>query len=151
MQVREWHFRRNCSLSPRQLGGFYMSLCGASLTVAGYFAARGAWFVLLFAFLELAAVGAAFLLYARHATDRERIALADDCLLVELVRADNPVQFRFDPQRTRVSVPDRGRELVGLVESGAPDGRVEVGRYLDERRRREFARELLQEMHRINR
>ncbi|MGN6702679.1 MAG: DUF2244 domain-containing protein [Burkholderiaceae bacterium] len=115
MHVREWHFRRNCSMSPRQLGVFYMSLCGASLAVAGYFAARGAWFVLLFAFLELGAVGAAFLLYARHATDRERIALADDCLLVELVRCDSSVQFRLDPHRTRVSVPGARQELVGLV------------------------------------
>ena len=71
----QWELRRNCSLTPRQLLGFYLGLCGVSLLVAGLAWGLGARLVMPFAWLELALVGAALLVHARHATDRERILL----------------------------------------------------------------------------
>ncbi|WP_373281449.1 DUF2244 domain-containing protein [Herbaspirillum rubrisubalbicans] len=46
-----------------------------SLTVALGFTLHGAWTILFFSVIELLAVGAAMLVYARHATDCEVVAL----------------------------------------------------------------------------
>lgn len=139
MVKREWTLSRNCSITPRQLGLAYAALCAVSLCVAIFFTWRGAWYVLGFSVLELVAVGSAFLLYARHATDRERIALTDDCLLVELIQVERVRQYRLDPQWIRVDMPESRSRLIGLESRGT---RVEVGRFLTEYIRREFAREL---------
>lgn len=74
----------------------------------------------------MSAVGATFFLYARHASDREHIALIDGCLLVELIQKEQVRQFRLDPRWTRVEspVPVYRDELIGLEVSGM---RVEVG------------------------
>ncbi len=98
---------------------------------------------MVFAVLEMAAVATAFVYFGRHATDRECIALNEAELVVELVRAEKISQFRLDPWRTRVAMPALRHGLIGL-EGNA--GRVEVGRFLTERKRREFARELNQEL-----
>lgn len=139
MAIREWVLKRNCSLTPRQLVVAYSALCASALIVAAYFLMHGAWYVLGFAFLELLAVGSAFLWFARHATDRECIALTEDCLLVELVETEQVQQVRLDPRSTRVESPKIYGGLVRLEANGTC---VEVGRFVAERRRREFAGEL---------
>ncbi len=143
MATREWILKRNCSMSPGQLARAYLALCVASLLVASYFAARGAWLVPVFSVLELTAVAVAFVYFGRHATDREYVALSDSGLLVELVQAEHVRQYRMDPNRTRVALPALRHGLIGLESNGI---RVEVGRFLTERRRQEFARELNQEL-----
>jgi len=139
MIVREWVLKRNCSMSPRQLILAYMAVCAGSLVIATFFAVSGAWYVLGFAVLEVLAVGISFLMYARHASDREHIALVEDCLLVEQIQTDQVRQFRLDPRRTRVEPPGVGNRLVRLEANGI---NVEIGRFLTEWKRREFAREL---------
>jgi uncharacterized membrane protein len=139
---QQWVLKRNCSITPRQLGGLYAALCAASLSVALLCTWRGAWFVLVFAVLELGAVGAAFLIYARHAMDADYLALAPDALEVEVVQGAIVKKFKFDPRRTRVEVADDRQGLVVLEESGAGVARVEVGRFLTQWKRRELARQL---------
>lgn len=134
-----WNLKRNCSLSPRQLLSVYGLLCLTSLLVATFFTLRGAWYVMGFALLEMSAVGWAFLVFARHATDRETISLNDECLLIELVLREQVREFRLDARAIRVALPTSRTGLVCLEANGA---RVEVGRFLTEWRRREFAREL---------
>ena len=70
-QAIHWFLGRNCSVSPTQLGWMYASLCVVSLGIGTIFWFQGAVMILPFAWLELAAVGVAFLAYARHAADRE--------------------------------------------------------------------------------
>lgn len=139
MAAREWVLKRNCALSPAQLGWAFTMLCALSLLVASAFALHGLWFVFGFSLLETLAIGVAFLLYARHATDREYIALDANGLLIELVIREQVTQYRLDPRYTRVEPPARGRPLIGLEANGT---RVEVGRFVTESRRRELAREL---------
>jgi uncharacterized membrane protein len=136
---QQWVLKRNCSITPRQLGGIYAALCCASLIVALLCTWQGAWFVLVFAVLELSAVGAAFLVYARHATDADYVALEPDRLVVEVVQGAIVKKFSFDPHSTRVDVVDGRRGLVVLEGCGA---RVEVGRFLTQWKRREFAQQL---------
>jgi len=143
MMRREWDLKRNCSIAPRQLASFYAGMCATSLLVAVVCTLRGAWFVLVFAALEMLAVGIAFLIYARHATDREHIAMQDDCLLVELIQAQEIRQYKLELRSIRILWQASRRELIGLEAEGV---RVEVGRFLTEWRRREFVRELKQEL-----
>jgi uncharacterized membrane protein len=143
MATREWILKQNCSISPRQLAKAYAVICAASLMVAVFFTMRGAWVVMMFALLELTAVATAFLYFARHATDHEHIALTDNCLKIELVRGERKWQYRFDPHRTKVALPVLRHGLIGLEANG---DRIEVGRFLTEWRRREFARELKLEL-----
>lgn len=139
MAQREWTLKRNCSISPRQLAWFYASLCLVSLLLSGFFTLQGAWYVLVFSLLEMSAVGFAFLYYARHACDREHIVLHQDCLMVELIESDRSRQFRFDARLLRVAPPGSQHGLVRLEAAGT---RLEVGRFLTQFRRREFALEL---------
>ncbi len=143
MATREWLLKKNCSISPSQLAKAYMALCVASFLVASYFVVHGAWFVMVFAVLEMAAVAAAFIYFGRHATDRELIALGDQGLVVELVQAEQVSQYRMNPLHTRVAWPAIRHGLIGLEANGS---RVEVGRYLTEKKRQELAKELKYEL-----
>ncbi|GAB3538026.1 hypothetical protein GCM10027343_02700 [Noviherbaspirillum agri] len=122
----------------------YAVLFILSFAVAAAFMALGAWHVFAFTILEMVAVALAFLHYARHATDHERIALMDDCLLVEQVLAGETRQVRLDPYWTRIALPRHARELIALEARGV---KVEVGGFVTEARRRQFAQELRQELH----
>jgi uncharacterized membrane protein len=139
MVAREWVLRRNCSLTPRESGLAVLGICAFMLLLAMGFAMRGAWYVFWFAGAEALAVGVSFLLYARHATDRERIALGEDGLLIELVQMERVTRIRLDPRATRVDPPASDHPLIGLEANGA---KVEVGRFLTEWKRLELAREL---------
>ncbi len=143
MATREWISKKNCSISPRQLAKAYMALCVASFLVASYFVVHGAWLVMVFAVLEMTAVAIAFLYFGRHATDRELIALGDEGLVVQLVQAEKVSRYWMNPLLTRVELPELRHGLIRLEAEG---DRVEVGRYLTDKKRREFAHELKNEL-----
>ncbi len=143
MATCEWILKKNCSITPRQLLKAYAALCGASFLVALYFLLHGAWVVMVFAVLEMTAVAAAFLYAGRHATDSERIVLSEAELTVELVWAESVRQYRMNPWHTRIVMPVMKHGLIGLEAHG---DRVEVGRFLTERKRQAFAKELRQEL-----
>jgi uncharacterized membrane protein len=135
----EWTLKRNCCLTPRQLGSAYALLVGFSCVAAGVFLIHGLWHVLAFAILEMAGVGVAFLNYGLHATDQEHITLIGDCLLVEREQAGKRQQIRLDPHFTRVDVPRCPRDLIRLEARGV---QVTVGRYVTQNRRRQVGCEL---------
>lgn len=135
----EWVLKRNCSLAPRQLALVFCSLSAVSLAIAGMFAAGGAWLVLPFAMLEVMALGVAFVVYARHAADYERIVLCRDCLLVESCRGARVRREQCPAAWTRVEYSGTRRELIGLVASGR---RIDVGRFVPESERRDLALQL---------
>ncbi|MDC8757568.1 DUF2244 domain-containing protein [Janthinobacterium fluminis] len=139
MHQPEWLLKRNCSLSPRQLGMAYGVLCLLSFAIAAAFALSGYWYVPVFSIVEMGAVACAMLYYARHAADYEHIALRDNCLLIEQVRAGQMRQTRLDPYWTRIGEPRRDNALIRLEARGVA---VEVGRFVTDARRRQVAREL---------
>ncbi len=134
-----WRLRRNCALSPRQLGLVYLSLCMASLAIGGFFLALGAPWVLFFAGVELLAFGAALLVFARHATDREELTLVGPSLQVEQ-HYGSQVQLT-DLVADRVTVEPSGGQgsLVRLSSRGQT---LHVGRFLRPELRAVFAQEL---------
>jgi len=138
--ARRWTLKRNCSLTPRQSAAVYALLCAASFGIALVFLLQGIWMVLAFALVEMTAVGAALLYYARHALDTETIVLSEGCLLIERVDAGRHEEIRLDPYWTRILAPaPRRRKLIELESHGR---RVQVGAYVSEAMRSQVAREL---------
>ena len=134
-----WALRRNCSLTPAQLGWFYASLCVLSLGIATFFWMQGATLILPIAWLELAAVGAALLVYARHATDGERISLQGSQLVVELEQAGRLERAEFHRDWVRVEPRTDQRSLIELSGRGRS---VQVGRFVRPELRPVLAREI---------
>jgi uncharacterized membrane protein len=135
----EWHLKRNCSISPKQLFSVYGSLCVVSLAIAGAFAWVGAAPVLMFAGVELLLVGAALLVYARHAADQERITLAGAALTVEHLHGGETERNEFRAAWVRVEPLSSDRALIEVVGDGHT---ASVGRYLRPELRASLAREL---------
>jgi uncharacterized membrane protein len=122
-----WFLKRNCSVTPSQLGWLYASLCVVSLGIGTIFWFQGALLVLPFAWVELAAVGAAFLAYARHARDGETISLQGRQLVVELENAGHLQRAEFNRDWVRVEPLAGDRSLIELSGQGR---KVNVGRYV---------------------
>ncbi|MDF2464990.1 MAG: hypothetical protein K0Q43_3225 [Ramlibacter sp.] len=134
-----WFLKRNCSVTPAQLGWLYASLCVVSLGTAAVFWFQGAVLILPFAWVELAAVGAAFLAYARHATDGETISLRGRQLVVEVENAGRLERAEFNRDWVRVEPLAGDRSLIELSGQGQ---RVNVGRYLRPELRPVLAQEI---------
>lgn len=134
-----WRLKRNCSLAPAQMLAFFAALCLISLAVATFFWHQGARMVMTFAWIELFAVGAAMLLYARHATDRELIALHRDTLTVEHACGSRVERVEF--QRAWVCVEPRAGDR-SLIELSGQGRRISVGRFIRPELRRHLADEL---------
>lgn len=135
----QWQMRRNCSLSPRQLFGVYLSLCVVSTVIALGFWAQGASLVLPIAWIELAVVGVALLVFARHAGDRESIRLEGGRLTVEQQWGSRTLRVDFLPAWVRVEPESGDRSLVELSGQGR---RVVVGRHIRPELRRQLADEI---------
>lgn len=135
----QWVLKRNCSITPAQLFGTYLALCAVSLTIALGFTWYGASPVLAFAGIELLLVGAALLLYARHAADQECITLSGGTLLVEHHRGQQVERTRLRAAWVRVE-PRHGEG--SLVELSADGQQSFVGRYLRAELRTPLAQEL---------
>lgn len=135
----QWLLKRHCSLTPAQLGWFYVSLCVLSLGIAAFFWSQGATFVMAFAWAELLAVGVAFVVHARHAGDVEKIILQGGQLVVELETAGRTQRAEFN--RAWVRVEPRGGDG-SLIEVSGQGRSVSVGRHVRPELRPALAREI---------
>lgn len=137
--ARHWDLKRHCSLKPAQLGWMYVSLCCVSMAIAAFFWSIGATMVLPFAWLELVAVGAAFLLYARHATDAEKITIQGEQLLVEQETAGRIRLASFHRAWVRIEPSKGDGSLIKLSGQGQS---LQVGRHVRPELRPALAREI---------
>lgn len=133
--------KRNCSISPAGLFCVFAGLSIASAAIGVGFAIAGAWPVLPFVGLEIAALAVAFVLYARRAADYERIELAHGRLVVEVAEAERLVQYELDARLARV-VLEKNEGYGARVLVRSPGKEVEIGRHLDAPSRIELADEL---------
>lgn len=140
-QAVAWHLRRNCSVTPRQLGLLYASLCLVSLSIGLGFWVMGARMVIGFAGLELLALGVAFLVYARHAADGETVSLHDGRLIVEREIAGRRERLEFGSAHVRIADATRQQPL---IEVSAHGRRVHIGRHVRPEWRPALAGELRQ-------
>ena len=138
-QAVQWLLKRNCSVTPVQLACLYASLCTVSMGIAGFFWFQGVLMIMPFALLELVAVGVAFWVYARHATDGERIVLQGGHLVVELESGGRIERAEFN--REWVRVEPRGGDG-SLIEVSGQGRSVRVGRHVRPELRPALAREI---------
>ena len=131
--------KRNCALSPRQLAICFAALATVSLGIASGFAARGAWPVIPFACVEVAALTVAFLVYGRHAADFERIVLERDRLVVESASGTRMHRAELSAAWLRVEYDGSRRALIRLV---AGREALSVGRFVPDECRARLAQEL---------
>jgi len=136
-----WSFdlRRNVSITPRQLLVAYALLCCLSLAVAVGFWSQGVTVVGLFTGIELLAVGAALLVVARHAGDREVITLTHREMAVEQRFGPGIARTSFRAEWVRVEPAADDGSLVELSGEGRS---VRVGRHVRPELRVELAQEL---------
>lgn len=138
-QTSQWFLKRNCSVTPGQLGWVYVSLCVVSLGIGIFFWLQGIRLILAFAWAELSAVGFAFLAYARHATDGEKISLQGAQLVIELENAGKLERSEFRREWVRIEPKADDRSLIEVSGQGRS---VEVGRYVRPELRSALAREI---------
>jgi uncharacterized membrane protein len=134
-----WQLRRSSSLAPRQLWLCYLGVCLVSLSIALGFWSVGALMVLPYAGVELLAVGAALLVYMRHAADNESIRLAAGRLVVEYACGHRVERVEFTPAWVRIEPEHGDRSLIELSGQGR---KISVGRFVRPELRRELADEL---------
>jgi uncharacterized membrane protein len=121
--------KRNCSISPQALAGLLALVAGVSFAIGVGFALYGAWPILPFVGLEVAALAAAFYVTGRHAGDYERIAFADGALVVAVRDGERAEEHRFNPHWVRlVASGARGGLRLALRSHGKE---LEIGRHLD--------------------
>ena len=135
----QWVLKRNCSLTPSQLLGFYASVCVVSLGIAVGFAWNGAPVVLWFAGIELLLLALALLFYARHATDADTVTLSGQDLTVEQSFGPTRTSARFRSPWVSVEPSQDDGSLIELSGQGQV---ARIGRFLRPEARADFAREL---------
>lgn len=135
----QWLMKRNCSITPRQMAAVFFSLCLVSSLIGGLFFWLGAPFVAAFAGVELLALGAALVVYARHAADRETLTLVGRSLLVEQTLAGRTQRADLQADWLHVEPQAAQGSLVQLSGNGRT---LHVGRFLRPELRGAFAQEL---------
>lgn len=110
-----------------------------SLGIAVFFWIQGASLVIPLASIELMAVGLAFVVYAQHATDGERIVLQEGQLVVELEQAGKLERAEFPQEWVKVE-PRAGDG--SLIELSARGKRIQVGRFIRPELRPLLAKEI---------
>lgn len=134
--------RRNCSLTAGERRLAFGLIFTVSLVIALAFAAVGAWPILPFAGVEMAALYGAFRWVDGHAGDYERLTVNGDRVTVESVEAAAVRRFDFNRYWAQVILARdaaTGRSRLALRSHGRE---VEFGTHLTEGERVQLAREL---------
>jgi uncharacterized membrane protein len=132
--------RRNNSLSSTAGYLVFGSLVLVSFAISFAFALHGAWLILPFAGAEMAALYCAFHVIARHAGDRETIAIVGETVTIERWVTGRVSRYELNRHWAQVVCERRGwGEVLALRSHGRS---IEFGRHLTDEERREVARTL---------
>ena len=132
--------RRHNSLDSVTCWIVFGSLACVSLVIAVVFAMLGAWLILPFAGLEIAALALVMRWLTVHAGDFERVTVCDDVVALDVCEKSRVQHIEFNRLWARLVVREQSRSRrLALCSHGRE---VEVGRYLDDGGRKALAREL---------
>ena len=118
-------------MSPAGLAKVFAALALVVLAIGAGFATMGAWLILPFAGLEVLLLGAAYVLYARHAADYERIELDAGHVTVEVAEVARTARYEMDGAKVSL---EEGRVVLRDAKE-----KLEIGRYLGAEARAEVA------------
>lgn len=135
----QWILKRNCAMSPRQLGAWFGSLTILSLSLAIACAARGAWLVVPFTMIEVGALGVVFVWWGRHAGDCERIVVGSGLFRVETTSAGRCRCVEHRSTWARIKYDGARREPIRIV---LRDDQIAIGQYVPDDRKAALAKEL---------
>lgn len=135
----QWLLKRNCALTPAQLGCCFGALAAVTMSIALGFALHGAWLTVPFAFVEWAALATAFFVYARHAGDYERIVIGPEGVVVESAWGGSTERTECASGWVRVAYGGRRKEPIRLI---AGSRVVAVGRFVPDGSKEQLVREL---------
>lgn len=130
------------SVARRERWAAFALLASVSLTVAGAFAAAGAWPIVPYAVLELGLLAAAFWWIERRGADCERIAVVGDRVIVERTARGRTSRREFDRWRLRVQLERSGAARAEQLTLRCAGESVHFGDALPRERRIELARRL---------
>jgi len=135
--------RPNYSLNWQGNKQFMAGISAVSLGIAGWFAWQGAWMILPFAGLELAALGTALYWVACKAMDTEVIVINDD--FVEICKGRRQIESTIRLQRcwAQVRLEAANHEWYpSRLLIGSHGEHTEIGSFLGELEKHSLAREL---------
>jgi len=129
----------NLSISLERLALVFLGLSSVTLFIALLLTWQGYWPVLVIAAVHLAGVGIALRLAWRRNWTGEVIHIDNRCIRVRRNVSGEIREWRQDPHWVRVCLErdGRGREPRLLLRRGTD--RIELGRFLNPKERREFA------------
>jgi len=133
--------RPHRSLSRRGMVLIICAIAGLSLSIGTYVWWLGAWPVVGFVGLDVAAIALAFHLNARAARAYEEVEVSRTAIVVRKFTANGRSQeLRFNPQWVRLAVDEAEDEGVVRITLKTRDGQVRVGAFLNPGDRASFAR-----------
>jgi uncharacterized membrane protein len=136
-------FKPNCALSAASKQKVVIFLTVIPCVIGVAFCFLGAWLVLPFVGLEIAALAYAFYYVNQHETDYESISIDADSLMVERCVGENVSQQVINPYWVKVvqhELPNG--ELHLYLQSHGKE--IEIGRYLTRKQRELLAGQLKQ-------
>lgn len=135
--------RPHRSLGRRGMTLLITAIAGLSFTIGTFVWWLGAWPVIGFVGLDVAAVALAFHLNARSARAFEEVEVSRTAIIVRKVSAGGRSQeLRFNPQWVKLDIEAREDEGVVRITLRMRDQRVAVGAFLNPRDRETFAHAL---------
>ncbi|HWW71526.1 MAG TPA: DUF2244 domain-containing protein [Duganella sp.] len=137
---RSWLLQRRAVLRRPQLLLLFATLCGPTVGISIAFVYFGYWHMLAYALLEMAALGACLLHYARHLDDYDRIDISESAIVVEQRRASRRSRLQLDLWTTRLLPPAGDGDPIRLDDRH--DHMVVLGSFLGAAERRHLAAEL---------
>ena len=134
-------FKPNCALTAESKRNVVLLLTIIPCCIAIGFGMLGAWFVLPFVGLEIAALSFAFYYVNSHESDYESISIDGNSLLIERGRGQQVSQYELNPYWVTVQRRElpSGELQLNLLSHGK---RIEVGRYLTRKQREVLADQL---------
>jgi uncharacterized membrane protein len=135
----QWVLKRNCAMSPGQLGAWFGSLTILSLVLAIACALRGAWLVIPFTMIEVGALGVVFVWWGRHAGDCERIVVGPGRFSVETTDGGRLRRIERRSTWVRIKYDGSRREPIRIVLRG---DEIAIGQYVPDDRKPALAKEL---------
>lgn len=136
--LAEWQLQRHSAMTPRQVFKAYVVLSALSLLIASACWQAGVSLVVPLTVAEMTALAVAMVLYVRHASDRDLIAMKPSLVRVEQHRAGQVSRVDFNPRWVRVEPERHDGSLVRMSGQGCS---VVVGEYVPRDCRRQLAEE----------